>query len=411
MSYRNNPEFKKPTWRKNFLLYLIFLGFILSFGAGLVVGETSIRKTYLDAQSVNTTQNNVEMGIVFEAWKKLSEKYVGSIPDNKSMVYGMAKGMTNQLGDPYTTFFEPEKAKQFKEDLKGTFEGIGAEIGIKDNILTIIAPIKDTPADKAGLKTSDKIFKINDKDTAGLTVDEAVSMIRGKGGTVVKLQVMSEGDSGPRDVEITRELINVKSVVWEMKENDIAYIRLSSFSEDTTKEFAEASRQIRESQATRIILDLRGNPGGYLDTAVDVAGFFLPRKTTVVREDFGGKQRAHEYATQYDPVLGKYPFVILVDEGSASASEILAGALSEHKGIKLIGEKTYGKGSVQEFISLSDGSTVKITVAEWLTPKGKNINKEGISPDTEVKISSDDIAQKKDTQLEKAIEEVKLLQN
>jgi carboxyl-terminal processing protease len=323
------------------------------------------------------------------------------------MVYGMAKGMTEQLGDPYTVFFEPDKAKQFKEDLKGSFEGIGAEIGMKDNIITIIAPIKDSPADKAGLKAGDKILKIDDKDTTGLAVDEAVAKIRGAKGTQVKLSVISENDLIPRDISITRDVINVKSVEWEMKNDDIAYIRLSSFSEDTVKEFTEAARQVRESNAKSIVLDLRGNPGGYLDSAVDIASFFLPKGTQVVREDFGGKQPANDYTTQFNPVLDKYPMVALVDKGSASAAEILAGALSEQKGIKLIGEKTYGKGSVQEFITLSDGSTVKVTVAEWLTPEGKNINKEGISPDIEVKLSPDDLKDKKDPQLDKALETVK----
>lgn len=388
-------------------MYLVILGLILSFGAGLAVGENRIRSTYLTQSDAGQVQNGVDMGIVFEAWKKLSEKYVGSIPDNKSMVYGMAKGMTEQLGDPYTVFFEPDKAKQFKEDLKGSFEGIGAEIGMKDSIVTIIAPIKDTPADKAGLKPGDKILKIDDKETTGLSVDEAVSSIRGKKGTQVKLNVISESDPAPRDVSITRDVINVKSVTWEMKNDDVAYIQLSSFSEDTVKEFTEAARQIRESSAKSIVLDLRGNPGGYLDSAVDIASFFLPKGTLVVREDFGGKQPANDYATQYQPVLDKYPMVALVDNGSASAAEILAGALSEKKGVKLVGEKTYGKGSVQEFITLSDGSTVKVTVAEWLTPEGKNINKEGISPDTTVEISADDLQNKRDSQLDKALEIVK----
>lgn len=407
MPSKNYPEFEKSNWRKNFLFYLVILGLIISFGAGVVVGEDRIRKSYLAEADTKDLQNNVDTGIVFEAWKKLSDKYVGNLPDNKSMVYGMAKGMTNQLGDPYTVFFEPEKAKQFKEDLKGSFEGIGAEIGVKENILTIIAPIKDTPADKAGLKSGDKILKIDDKDTAGMLVDEAVSIIRGKRGTKVKLLVMSEEDAAPREVEITRDVINVKSVEWEMKDGNIAYIRLSSFSEDTVKELTEATKKIRESEAKGVVLDLRGNPGGYLEVAVDVAGFFLPKKSLVVREDFGGKQPSNEYATQYDPVLDKYPLMVLVDKGSASASEILAGALSEDKGIKLIGEKTYGKGSVQEFLPLSDGSTVKVTVAEWLTPEGRNINKEGISPDVEVKVSADDIKDKKDPQLDKALEMVK----
>jgi carboxyl-terminal processing protease len=407
MPYKNHPEFRKSNWRKNFLLYLVILGFILSFGAGLAVGENRVRNTYLAQSDNGQVQNGVEMGIVFETWKKLSDKYVGSLPDNKSMVYGMAKGMAQQLGDPYTVFFEPEKAKQFKEDLKGKFEGIGAEIGMKDNLITIIAPIKDSPADKAGIRAGDKILKIDDKDTSGLSVDEAVAIIRGDKGTQVKLTVISEDEPNPREITITRDVIDVKSVTWEMKDNKIAYVRLASFSEDTVNEFVGTVRQIRESDAKAIVLDLRGNPGGYLDSAVDIAGFFLPKGSLVVREDFGGKKPANEYTTQNDPVLDKYPMVALVDKGSASAAEILAGALSERKGVKLIGEKTYGKGSVQEFITLSDGSTVKITVAEWLTPEGKNINKEGISPDTEVKLTLDDLKDKKDPQLDKALEIVK----
>jgi len=408
MASKNYSEFEKSNWRKNFLFYLVILGLIISFGAGVVVGEDRIRKSYLSDSGAKELKGNVNTDIVFEAWKKLSDKYVGTLPDNQAMVYGMAKGITDQVGDPYTVFFEPEKAKQFKEDLKGSFEGIGAEIGMKDNILTIIAPIKDTPADKAGLKPGDKILKIDDKETAGLQVDEAVSLIRGKGGTKVKLLIMSEEDSAPREVEITRDTINVKSVDWEMKDGNIAYIRLASFSEDTVKELTETARKIREADVKGVVLDLRGNPGGYLEVAVDVAGFFLPKNSLVVREDFGGKQPANEYRTQYNPVLDKYSLVVLTDKGSASASEILAGALREDKGIKLVGEKTYGKGSVQEFIALSDGSTVKVTVAEWLTPEGRNINKEGISPDIEVKVSAEEIKDKKDPQLDKALEMVKV---
>jgi len=404
---QNSLKFKKSNWRKQFLFYVVVLGMILSFGAGLVVGEETVRKKYLAEESNNQLRGGVDTGIVFEAWKKLSEKYVGDLPDNQSMVYGMAKGMTNQLDDPYTVFFEPSKAKQFKEDLKGSFEGIGAEIGVKQNMLTVVAPIKDTPADKAELKAGDKILKIDEADTSGLGLDEAVSRIRGEKGTKVKITVMSEEDLTPREVEITRDVINVKSVDWEMKDDKIAYIRLSGFTENTVKEFTEVTRKIKESDAKKLILDLRGNPGGYLDTAVNIASFFLPKETLVVREDFGGKHPANNYNTQFDPVLDKYPLIVLIDKGSASASEILAGALNEQRGVQLVGEKTYGKGSVQEFVSLSDGSTIKITVAEWLTPNGRSINKEGIDPNTEVKVTADDIKDKKDPQLDKAIELIK----
>lgn len=391
------------------MIYLVVLGLVVSFGVGLAVGEETVRERYLAEAQSNQLRDNVNTDIVFEAWKKLSDKYVGKLPENKSMVYGMAKGMTDQLGDPYTVFFEPEKAKQFKEDLKGSFSGIGAEIGIKEGMLTVVAPIKDTPADKAGLKAGDKILKIDGMETSAMGLDEAISHIRGERSTKVKLLLMSEDDLTPREVEITRDVINVKSVDFEMKDGNIAYIRLSGFTEDTLREFTDVARKVKESDAKKIILDLRENPGGYLETAVNIASFFLPKGTLVVKEDFGGKHPANEYNTQYDPVLDKYPLVILIDKGSASASEILAGALSEQRGIKLIGEKTYGKGSVQEFISLSDGSTVKVTVAEWLTPKGKSINKEGIGPDSEVKITADDIRDKKDSQLDKALEELKNL--
>ena len=321
------------------------------------------------------------------------------------MVYGMTKGMTAALGDPYTVFFEPEKAKQFQEDLKGSFSGIGAEIGKKDNILTIVAPIEGSPADKAGIKPGDKIIKIDNQDSGNLEVDEAVSDIRGEKNTKVKLTIISEGDNAPREIEITRDTIDVKSVKWEMKNEDIAYIRLSQFSEDTVKEFTEIAKNIRESKAKKIILDLRSNPGGYLETATGIASFFLPEKTLVVKEDFGGKQPSNEYKTEYSPTLDQYPLIILVDQGSASASEILAGALSEQKGAKLIGEKTFGKGSVQEVVNLDGGSTIKITVAKWFTPKGKTIDKEGITPDEEIKITPEGVKNGHDSQLEKALEE------
>lgn len=395
--------------KKQFLIYLGMLALIASFGSGLVIGEELMRKKYLAQEEINQLKERTDLNIVFETWKKLNEKFVGQLPKDQNMVYGMVKGMTNELDDPYTAFFEPEKAKQFKEDLKGSFEGIGAEIGIKNNVLIIVSPIEDTPAAKAGLRPGDKILKINDEETTNLELDEAIARIRGKKDTQVKLLIMSEDDLIPREVEITRNIIDVKSVKWEMKEDDIAYIRLVGFSEDTIGEFTEVVRNVKESKAKKIILDVRGNPGGYLETAVDDASFFLPPKTLVVKEDFGGKKPASEYGTTYRPVLDTYPLVVLIDQGSASASEILAGALSEQKGAKLIGVKTYGKGSVQEFIPFESGATLKVTVAEWLTPKGKSINKEGISPDIEVKITAEDIKEKRDPQLDKAIEEIKNL--
>lgn len=401
---------KEGRWKSNFFVYVIFLAIIFSFGAGMVLGGQMVRKRYVAAEAKDEMKNSVDMDILFEVWKKLSEKYVGEVPDEPSMVQGMAKGMTEALKDPYTTFFVPEKAKQFKEDLKGSFGGIGAEIGVKDDVLTVVSPLDDTPAKEAGIKPGDKILKIDGEETGNLELDEAISKIRGEKDTKVKLTIFSEGSNEPKEVEISRATIDPKSVKWEIKEGDVAYIRLASFSEDSVKEFVSIAGEVKKSAAKKIILDLRGNPGGYLETAVSIAGFFLKPDTLVVREDYGGKRAADEYKTEYSPVLEGYPLVILIDRGSASASEILAGALSEQMGAKLVGEKTFGKGSVQEFFTLSDGSTLKVTVAEWLTPKGKCINKEGISPEIEEKINFDQEKENfKDNQLEKALEVAKSL--
>ncbi len=409
-SSENVPQFKKSRFKKQFIIYAVFLGVISSFGIGMVIGGELVRGRYVAEDKKVEFKNSVDTSVVFEAWKKLSDKYVGEIPEEPEMVQGMAKGLTDALKDPYTTFFVPEKAKQFKEDLQGSFGGIGAEIGIKDDILTVVSPLDGTPAKEAGIRAGDKIVKIDGEDTGKFELDEAISKIRGEKDTKIKLTVFSEGDNEPREVEINRAIIDPKSVSWEIKDNDIAYIRLASFSEDSVKEFVGIASEIKKSAAKKIILDVRGNPGGYLETAVNIAGFFLPLGTTVVKEDFGGKKVSEEYKTEYPPVLDAYPLVILIDRGSASASEILAGALQEQKGAKLVGEKTFGKGSVQEFFSLSDGSTLKVTVAEWLTPQGKHINKEGINAETEVKLDFSQSKENfKDNQLEKAIEVAKSL--
>ncbi len=406
-----NSPVKKSRLKRHFLLYLGILALIASFGVGLVVGEETVRKKYLAEGAPQKQSNNVDLSVLWEVWGKLSDKFVGNLPANQEMVYGMAKGMTSSLGDPYTTFFEPEKAKQFQSDLKGSFEGIGAEIGEKQDTLTVVSPIKDSPADKAGLKPGDKIVKIDGQDTGNLELDEAVNKIRGQKDTSVKLTVVSESDPVPREIEIKRDVIDVKSVAYEMKDGNIAYIRLAGFTEDTTKEFTDVVEKVKKENPKGIILDVRNNPGGYLNTSVDIAGFFLPENSLVVREEFGEKKPANEYRTHYQPVFGNTPMVVLANEGSASASEILSGALKDDRGIKIIGKKTFGKGSVQEVIPLSDGSTVKITVAEWHTPSGISINKEGIKPDVEVDITPDDMKNQKDPQLDKAMEVIKSLES
>jgi carboxyl-terminal processing protease len=297
------------------------------------------------------------------------------------MVYGAIKGLVSSLGDPYSFFMDPEEAKMFLEDMQGSFEGIGAEVGIRDGILTVIAPLEGMPAQKAGLEAGDKIIKIENTLTADLTLTEAVRLIRGPKGTPVTLTIIR--DSQSKEVTITRAKIDIPSVKWEMKQGNIAYIDLDQFDRDTPKEFSRVAKEVIKSQAKGIILDLRNNPGGYLDVAVDVAGWFLSSGDIVAIEDFGNGKKV-EHRCFGKSRLKDYPLVVLVNKGSASGSEILAGALRDHRGVKLIGERTFGKGSVQELEELKDSSSLRISIARWLTPKGTLIEKKGLEPDISV---------------------------
>jgi carboxyl-terminal processing protease len=317
--------------------------------------------------------------------------------------------MTKSIGDPYTDFFDPNQAKIFQQDLSGSFDGIGAELGIKKDILTIIAPVKDTPAEKAGIKSGDMILKINGKDASDMTTDQAVNLIRGKKGTSVKLTIFRDGWSKTKDFTIVRDTINVPSVKWSLKDGDIAYIQIFQFGENLSADFKTATLKILQSPAKKIILDLRGNPGGYLEKAQEISGYFLQKNKIVTIEDFGKGKQQQFYKTEGGAELANYPLVVLMDEGSASASEILAGALRDNKNVKLIGTKSFGKGSVQEVIGLNGGSFLKITIAKWLTPKGASISEVGLSPDIKVEISDKDIENKKDPQLDKALEIIRNL--
>src|SRR3989344_1588591 len=276
--------------------------------------------------------------------------------------------MAKSLGDPYTSFFNPEEARLFKQELAGSFEGIGVEIGIKKEQLTVIAPLKNTPGEKAGLKPGDQIVKIDGKSTFDISIEGAISQIRGKGGTPVTLTIFREGWQDVKDIKIIRETIQIPSVAWELKDGDVAYISIYNFDQVLPSKFKKIAYEILSSPAKKIVLDLRNNPGGYLEVAQSVAGLFLKNGEVVTIEDFGGKKESKVYKTNGSGILSDYPTVVLINGGSASASEILAGALRDNKGIQLIGEKSFGKGSVQEVISLQDkNSFLKVTIAKWLT--------------------------------------------
>jgi len=300
----------------------------------------------------------------------------------------------------------PEDAKVFKEDVSGEFQGVGMEIGIRQGQLTVIAPLEGTPADKAGLRAGDKIIKIDGKDTRGIIIDEAVKLIRGPKGTEVTLTVFRDGWPEAKDFNIIREVIEIPSLTWEMKDSDIAYIKLYHFSSIASSAFSKAALEILNSKAEKIILDLRNNPGGYLEVAQDIAGWFLERGAVVAIEDFGENKEAKEYNAKGPAKLLSYPTVVLINQGSASGSEILAGALRDNRGIKLVGEKSFGKGSVQELKELTKGS-LKVTVARWLTPQGTLIADKGLEPDFVVEMTEEDIEKDRDPQLEKAIEILK----
>ncbi len=379
------------------------------FGAGFYFGKSQIPATPPE-DIINAELGQPEefdFSLFWEAWQVLEEKFVNPEKiDYQKMIYGAISGMVSSLKDPYTVFMPPEDAKIFKEDVSGEFQGVGMEIDVVKGELTVIAPLEGTPAKLAGLRAGDRIVKVDDIYTREMTTDEAVKLIRGPKGTPVILTIFREGWLESKEFEIIRDVIEIPSLIWDIKEGNIAYIRLYHFSETGRSAFQQAAIEILNSSADRIILDLRNNPGGYLQVAQDITGWFLERGQIVTIEDFGGKQENKEYKAQGSAQLLPYPLIVLINQGSASASEILAGALRDNRGILLIGEKSFGKGSVQTLEELKQGS-VKITVAKWLTPNGDLIEGEGLSPDVEIEMTEEDYTEDRDPQLNKAIELIK----
>ncbi len=356
--------------------------------------------------------SNIDFSLFWDSWAKIEEKYVNrSSLDYQKMVYGAISGLVESLGDPYSIFLPPQESKKFNEDIKGSFDGIGAEIGIREKILTIVSPLENSPAQKAGLLAGDKVLKIDDTITADLTLDESINLIRGPRGTQVTLTISRESLPEPKEIKITRDVIQVPIMKYELKSVDesgkkIAYIQLFQFTETASAEFRKIVNQVLGSPAEAIILDLRNNPGGYLEVAVDIASWFSERGDLVVTEDFGNGDKRENRSYGYEKLSG-YPMVILINEGSASASEILAGALRDNRGIKLVGEKSFGKGSVQQLEELRGGASLKITVAKWLTPSGHSIMDDGLEPDEKVERTEEDFQNNRDPQLDKAIEMLK----
>lgn len=345
----------------------------------------------------------VDFGIFWKAWDIVNEKYVGTI-STKKLVHGAVKGMVEALGDPYSMMMEESENKIMLEDLSGELEGIGAELSQKDEKIIVVAPLDGSPAFRAGIKPKDEIVAIDDQVTTQMNLDEAVSKIRGKAGTVVTLQIYRDGFTDPQDFKITREKIAIASVKWEVKNDNIGYIKITQFGDDTKDLIQKAARELASKNPKAIILDLRNNPGGYLETAVDVTSLFVPKGEVIVKEKYKDGS-VEELKASIEPLLYDYNLVVLVNEGSASASEIVAGALRDIRGAKIVGKKSFGKGTVQELSDLDATATLRLTIAKWLTPKDQAIDKEGIKPDYEVDENTTDPGQ--DPQLDKALELVR----
>lgn len=396
--------------------------FIISFsivvlaalvGGSFYFGYREGRKqpqTYLIRGVNNLNQGKpegVDFSLFWEAWRVLKEKALDADKfKDQDLVYSAISGLFGTFKDPNNVFLPPSDAKKFGQDISGEFSGIGAEINIRDNQLVVITPLKNTPAEKAGLKAGDKILKVDDTQTVGLSVDEAIKLIRGERGTTVTLQIYRDGWDKPRDIPIVRDTIQVPTLHWEMKDGGIAYIQLYNFYEKAPFLFYQAVAEIVPHNPKGIILDLRNNPGGYLDAAVNIAGWFLKSGEVVVKEEFRSAPN-DIFKAGGAGIFKDTPMVVIINEGSASASEILAGALRDGRGVKLIGKKSFGKGTVQELVTVRDNALAKITVAHWRMPKGQLIEKNGLTPDYEVDIKDEDAKAGRDAQFEKAMDILK----
>ncbi len=393
---------------------LLILGVIIAVGGynlGLQASEKSGAGTIVGIENMAEGEPlGVDFSPFWRAWNLLNEKFVpaGTSTERVSdqeRIWGAISGMTDALGDPYTVFFPPVQSELFQADIRGNFEGVGMEVVAQNGAITVVAPLKDSPAARAGILPGDRVIEIDDKNTAKLSTEDAVQLIRGPKGTAVKLTVIREGASEPLEISVVREVIDIPTINTRELPGGVFVIELYSFSAQSPNLFRSALREFLVSKSDKLILDLRNNPGGYLEAAIDMASWFLPSSKVVVREDFGGSREEKVYRSKgYDVFSDDLKFAILIDGGSASASEILAGALAEHGRAVLVGEKTFGKGSVQELVDITRETSLKITIARWLTPNGVSISDGGITPEYQVPYTAEDRKAGRDPQLDKAIE-------
>ncbi len=404
---------------------------ILAGGVGYSLGERKVRVSVTPENRIVINQKepeaiDVDFSLFWDVWQRLTRYYIDRASlDAQKMVWGAISGMVASADDPYTVFLPPKENEEFKQDLGGEFEGIGAQLGVKENRIIVIAPLKGTPAERAGIRASDWILKVNDEETVGWTVPKAVSKIRGPRGTSVTLNILHENDTKPTDITIRRDTILVPSVVswvkairdipeisavpqaapFKSRSDKIVYLSLSRFGDHTNDDWLREVDKVLSAQRANgelkgLVFDLRNNPGGYLDGSVFIASEFLRDGQVVSQVNSDGSRQ--DYQVNRKGKLYDIPMVVLVNKGSASAAEIVAGALRDHKRARIVGETTFGKGSVQTPQDLAGGAGLHITTGKWFTPNGSSINKEGITPDVEIAL--DEFEASADAQLAKAIE-------
>ena len=386
------------------LISLVFLLFVtVIFSSGFLIGRFSIivnKQSFLDSSKPELA------GLLkpyFEAWDLVHEKFINQSVNNIDLMRGSIRGMVKGLGDPNSTYMDPDEYRRYNTPLEGEYTGIGAFVDTSGDYLTIISTVPDSPAEKAGIKSGDVIIGIDSKDMKGIHPELVQKQLLGPLGTKITLTIARNGQSSPLKFELTRTMIDLPSISSEMINGNIAYIRLIQYSSDTDEEFRNAFKKLMHSNPIGLILDLRGNTGGYENTAIQITSEFMKNGIALIEENKDGSRK--EYPILGNGIALQIPLVVLVNKGTASAAEITAGAVQDYQRGLLVGTTTYGKGTIQSWIPLQDDNgAIRITVARWLTPKGRTVDKNGLTPDYIVELSEDDIKTNLDIQKEKAIE-------
>lgn len=391
---------KKWSFAPGTFALIIALASFVGYAAG--TRNDQIVGTVAPILGLKVETGTLDLATVQTTFRQLKLNYDGTL-DTNALIQGASRGLVGAAGDEYTVYMDRKEAEEFNKDLTGNIGGgIGAEIGSRNKMPTVLRTLPDTPAAQSGVKAGDIIYGVNDESAESWTVDETVNKIRGEIGTTVKLTVGRGADV--KEFTITRAKITAPAVESKI-ENGIGILELNRFDETTSDEARKAARAFKDKGVKGVVLDLRGNGGGLLSSAQDIAGIWLNNKIAVVEKSKG--KVVEELRTGRNPILEGVPTVVLVNQSSASASEIVAGALKDHSAATLVGEKTYGKGSVQKLVDLPGGSVLKVTVASWYTPKGKNINKEGIGPNKKVVLTADDANAGRDPQMDAALTQLR----